>query len=145
MTDKSKPDFITFKSCKYNHGNKGPSKSGFDLTVSTDSNDWFYLSGSYMCKGFKITNGRMFGEEFTFEVLSENSFKFIFVKSGQEFVENTPQLLLKTVYPKRSLSSNAMFVFGAAAVQKIASLFLGKEMDTDKRKQFNDDYYNEAR
>lgn len=37
---------IKFTGCKYNHGNKGPSKRGFDLTLSRDAADWFVYSGA---------------------------------------------------------------------------------------------------
>lgn len=151
---------VKFTGCKYNHGNKGPSKKGFDLSLSTNSEDWFKYSGSLVCKGFKI-EGVLFGETFTFEIEDDSTYKITFEKEEctiqnqktQQPIRNTfktvtydnPQLLLKNVYPHKTLSANAMLVFGCPAIQKIGSVISGKSMDPEKSENYEDEYYSDAR
>jgi len=150
---------IKFTGCKYNHGNKGPSKRGFDLTVSTDPDDWFMYSGSLVCKKFGL-NGLLFGERFSFTIDDEKTYTLTYEnevcetlgRNGEpirikckSMTKESPQQLLKTLYPTKTLSASAMLVFGAPAIQKIAELLSKKVMDADKLKSYNDEYYSDAR
>lgn len=148
---------VVFKNCKYNQGNKGPSKSGsgFTLTLSTNPDDWFVQSNCLLCNGFKV-EGKLFGDKFVFSTQTSKSYELSFPDKESVFTATTPQQLLKDCYrvapvPKdptwkpKSLSSGAMLVYGSVAIQKIASLLSQRPIDPHKLKQFNDDYFESAR
>ena len=133
---------VTFTGCKYNHGNKGPSKRGFDITVSTNPNDWFLHSNFLLCKGLEL-KGIMYSKRFVFRVI--DSVTFVFKYEGEDtYTENSPQNLLKKISNK-SLSASAMFVFGAPTIQKIASVISSVDMASSKSLQYEDEYYKIAR
>lgn len=135
---------IVFDKATYNHGNKGPSKLGFRLTVSTNKEDWFNYREYLLCKGFTV-QGQMFKEDFRFEVIDCNTYKFTLLNDKQEYSAENPLQLLKKVYPNKSLSANAMLVFGSPAVQKIASVISGQTCSANYNEMYNDKYYSEAR
>ena len=152
-------NIITFVNCKYNHGNKGPSKRGFTLTLSRDPKDWFSdHSGLLICNGFCV-EGILFGEKFKFIVENEKKYTMTFEneectsmdKHGDptrrygKLSKDNPQQLLKSMYPQKTLSASAMLAFGSPAIQKIASLLSNKRMDPDKLKNYQDEYYSDAR
>ena len=137
---------ITFDKATYNHGNKGPSKTGFRLTVSTNRDDWFNYREYLLCKGFTV-RGQMFKEDFCFEIIDSNTFKFTLLndENNKEYSAENPLKLLKKVYPTKSLSANAMLVFGSPAVQKIASVISGQACSANYNDMYNDKYYSDAR
>jgi HD superfamily phosphohydrolase len=135
---------IIFDKAMYNHGNKGPSKLGFRLTVSTNKEDWFNYREYLLCKGFTV-QGQMFKEDFRFEVIDCNTYKFTLLNDKKEYSAENPLQLLKKVYPNKSLSANAMLVFGSPAVQKIASVISGQTCSANYNEMYNDKYYSEAR
>ena len=74
----------------------------------------------------------------------DKSGKPIRIKCTQ-LTKNSPQQLLKCLYPGKTLSASAMLVFGAPAIQKIGSKISGKPMGLDKAKDYEDEYYSDAR
>lgn len=112
-----------------------------------------------VCKHLKV-RGSLFGEGFTFEIQDDRTYIMTFDnevcetlgKNGEPIrikckgmTKESPQQLLKALYPTKTLSASAMLVFGAPAIQKIGELLSNKTMDGDKLKHYQDEYYEDAR